>query len=148
MGDHNVHASWQRSHSSSRMVVCHNVVDLELPYASRPTPRKAVIVYSNRTVRDMFSVLLRMVRRRLTGVRKDSATNRALAFSCLNVSIKRPHSRQVGTLNGGYRNGEHTKSFISDISLSTSSMNCMMKSTSLCFNISSVWKLVIRNEIS
>lgn len=41
-----------------------------------------------------------------------------------------------------------TKSFISDISLSTSSMNCIMKSTNLCFNISSVWKFVIKNEIS
>jgi hypothetical protein len=41
-----------------------------------------------------------------------------------------------------------TKSFISEISLSTSSMNCMMKSTSLCFNISSVWKFVIKKEIS
>lgn len=42
----------------------------------------------------------------------------------------------------------HTKSFISEISLSTSSMNSMMKSTSLCFNISSVWKFVIKNEMS
>jgi hypothetical protein len=41
-----------------------------------------------------------------------------------------------------------TKSFISEISLSTSSMNCMIKSTSLCFNISSVWKFVIKKEIS
>ena len=41
-----------------------------------------------------------------------------------------------------------TNSFISEISLSTSSINCMMKSTSLCFNISSVWKLVIKNEMS
>ena len=44
--------------------------------------------------------------------------------------------------------GRRTKSFISDISLSTSSMNCIMKSTSLCFSISSVWKFVIKNEIS
>ena len=41
-----------------------------------------------------------------------------------------------------------TKSFISEISLSTSSMNWIIKSTSLCFNIASVWKLVIRNEMS
>lgn len=41
-----------------------------------------------------------------------------------------------------------TKSFISEISLSTSSMNCIMKSTSLCFSISSVWKFVIKKEIS
>jgi hypothetical protein len=41
-----------------------------------------------------------------------------------------------------------TKSFISDISLSTSSINWMMKSTNLCFNMSSVWKLVIRKEMS
>lgn len=41
-----------------------------------------------------------------------------------------------------------TKSFISEISLSTSSMNWMMKSTNLCFSISSVWKLVIRKEMS
>ena len=41
-----------------------------------------------------------------------------------------------------------TNSFISEISLSTSSMNWMMKSTSLCFNISSVWKFVIRKEMS
>lgn len=27
-------------------------------------------------------------------------------------------------------------------------MNCMMKSTNLCFNISSVWKFVIRKEMS
>lgn len=55
------------------------------------------------------------------GVRKDSATKRALAFR---------------------------KSFISEISLSTSSMNWIIKSTSLCFSISSVWALVIRNEMS
>jgi len=42
----------------------------------------------------------------------------------------------------------HTNSFISEISLSTSSINWMIKSTSLCFSISSVWKLVIRNEMS
>lgn len=41
-----------------------------------------------------------------------------------------------------------TNSFISEISLSTSSINWMMKSTSLCFNISSVWKFVIKNEMS
>lgn len=41
-----------------------------------------------------------------------------------------------------------TNSFISEISLSTSSMNWIMKSTSLCFNISSVWKFVIRKEMS
>lgn len=57
----------------------------------------------------------------LTGVRKLSATKRARAFR---------------------------KSFISEISLSTSSMNCMIKSTSLCFNISSVWKFVIKKEMS
>lgn len=71
-----------------------------------------------------------------TGVKKDSATNLARAFK---------------------------NSFISLISLSTSSINCMMKSTSLCFNIlhelghlpttesnthSSVWKFVIRKDIS
>lgn len=56
-----------------------------------------------------------------TGVKKDSATNLALAF----------------------RN-----SFISEISLSTSSINCIMKSTSLCFSISSVCVLVIKKEIS
>lgn len=39
-------------------------------------------------------------------------------------------------------------SFISEISLSTSSMNWIMKSTNLCFNISSVWKFVIKNDIS
>lgn len=44
--------------------------------------------------------------------------------------------------------GRLTKSFISEISLSTSSMNCIIKSTNLCFNISSVWKFVIKNEIS
>lgn len=38
--------------------------------------------------------------------------------------------------------------FISLISLSTSSMNSMIKSTNLSFNICSVWKLVIKNEIS
>lgn len=43
---------------------------------------------------------------------------------------------------------QHTKSFISEISLSTSSMNCIIKSTNLCFNISSVWKFVIKKEIS
>lgn len=42
----------------------------------------------------------------------------------------------------------HTKSFISEISLSTSSMNWMIKSTSLCLSISSVWKFVIKKEIS
>ena len=41
-----------------------------------------------------------------------------------------------------------TNSFISEISLSTSSMNWMMKSTSLCFSISSVWTFVMRNEMS
>lgn len=43
---------------------------------------------------------------------------------------------------------QHTKSFISDISLSTSSMNCIMKSTNLCFSISSVCVFVIRKDIS
>lgn len=57
----------------------------------------------------------------LTGVKKDSATKRALAFK---------------------------NNFISEISLSTSSMNCIMKSTSLCFNISSVCVFVIKNEMS
>lgn len=46
------------------------------------------------------------------------------------------------------RDNIRTKSFISDISLSTSSINSMIKSTSLCFNIASVWKLVIKNEMS
>jgi hypothetical protein len=46
------------------------------------------------------------------------------------------------------RGAELTKSFISDISLSTSSMNWMMKSTNLCLSISSVWVFVIRKEIS
>jgi len=55
------------------------------------------------------------------GVKKASATNLALAFK---------------------------NSFISDISLSTSSMNWMMKSTSLCLSISSVWKFVMRKEMS
>lgn len=72
-----------------------------------------------------------------TGVKNDSATNRALALS-YNRQF-RDHISQSRVL---------TKSFISEISLSTSSMNWMMKSTSLCFNISSVWKFVIRNEIS
>ncbi len=58
---------------------------------------------------------------RRTGVKNDSATNLARAL----------------------RN-----SFISDISLSTSSMNWMMKSTSLCLSISSVWKFVIRKDMS
>ena len=44
--------------------------------------------------------------------------------------------------------GKLTNSFISEISLSTSSMNCMMKSTNLCLSISSVWKFVMRNEMS
>lgn len=44
--------------------------------------------------------------------------------------------------------GCRTNNFISEISLSTSSMNSMMKSTSLCLSISSVWKLVIRKEMS
>ena len=42
----------------------------------------------------------------------------------------------------------HTKSFISEISLSTSSINWIMKSTSLCLSISSTFRFVIRNEIS
>ena len=41
-----------------------------------------------------------------------------------------------------------TNNFISEISLSTSSMNWIIKSTNLCFNISSVWKFVIKNEMS
>jgi hypothetical protein len=77
---------------------------------------------------------------RLTGVKKDSATNLALAFNWNGMDQYQDMEAQ------GLRN--LTKSFISDISLSTSSMNWMIKSTSLCFNISSVWKLVIRKEIS
>lgn len=48
----------------------------------------------------------------------------------------------------GLFKGVRTKSFISEISLSTSSINWIIKSTSLCFNMASVWKFVIRNEIS
>ncbi len=61
---------------------------------------------------------------------------------------------QLRTLSAqGYREkwgglGRRTNNFISEISLSTSSMNWMMKSTSLCFSISSVWKFVIRKDIS
>ena len=43
---------------------------------------------------------------------------------------------------------EFTESFISEISLSISSMKWITKSTSLCLNISSVWKLVMRKLIS
>lgn len=76
----------------------------------------------------------------LTGVRKDSATNLALAFSYSYVSTR-------GQLGGDVQY-KHTNSFISEISLSTSSMNSIMKSTSLCFNSSSAWKLVIKKEMS
>jgi hypothetical protein len=41
-----------------------------------------------------------------------------------------------------------SESFISEISLSTSSMNWMIKSTSLCLSIVSAWALVMRNEMS
>ncbi|KAJ8982576.1 hypothetical protein NQ317_005047 [Molorchus minor] len=41
-----------------------------------------------------------------------------------------------------------TASFISDISLSISSIKCITKSTSLCLYICSVWKLVMRKLIS
>lgn len=74
---------------------------------------------------------------RRTGVRKDSATKRALAFNCVGSA-----SCLQGLPDG------LTKSFISEISLSTSSINWMIKSTSLCFNISSVWKLVMRKDMS
>lgn len=70
------------------------------------------------------------------GVKKDSATNRAREFSCIRQSRASKSARGC------------TKSFISEISLSTSSMNWMMKSTSLCLSISSVWKLVIKKEMS
>jgi hypothetical protein len=78
----------------------------------------------------------------LTGVKKDSATKRARAFNC---------SRGVSWCHRqgeGERREWHTNSFISEISLSTSSINWMIKSTSLCFSISSVWKFVIKNEMS
>jgi len=55
------------------------------------------------------------------GVRNDSATNLARAFK---------------------------KSFISEISLSTSSINWMIKSTNLCLSISSVWVFVIKKLMS
>jgi hypothetical protein len=77
----------------------------------------------------------------LTGIRNDSATNLARAFNCGDRSVWAKDNRKI-------RKWERTKSFISDISLSTSSMNSMIKSTNLCFNMSSVWKFVIRNEIS
>lgn len=51
------------------------------------------------------------------------------------------------TMNSDVRS-KLTNNFISEISLSTSSINCIMKSTSLCFSISSVWKLVTRKEMS
>ena len=76
-----------------------------------------------------------------TGVRNDSATNLARAFSYpdgQNCASKRERRYLGGRLIVYEGKGVHTKSFISDISLSTSSMNCMMKSTSLCFSISSV----------
>ena len=76
----------------------------------------------------IFSLSLPGVARAHTGVRNDSATNRALAFNWF--------SQHRGEINQWSR--VRTKSFISDISLSTSSMNCMMKSTSLCLSISSV----------
>jgi hypothetical protein len=41
-----------------------------------------------------------------------------------------------------------TESFMSDISASMSCMNCTMKSTTLCLNMCSVWKLVTRKEMS
>lgn len=77
---------------------------------------------------------------RLTGVKKLSATKRALAFNCKLLALDQVSVHALKAIL--------TNSFISEISLSTSSMNCMMKSTSLCFNISSVWKFVIKNEMS
>jgi len=43
---------------------------------------------------------------------------------------------------------EFKLSFISLISLSTSSINCIIKSTSLCLSIVSAWKFVMRKEMS
>lgn len=76
----------------------------------------------------------------LTGVKKLSATKRALAFNYMLLALEQVSVHALKAIL--------TNSFISEISLSTSSINCMMKSTSLCFNISSVWKLVIKNEMS
>ena len=82
----------------------------------------------------------------LTGVKNDSATNLALAFNYIVVSV---HSQTDDPLGRNLKQAYSlTNSFISDISLSTSSMNCIMKSTSLCFNISSVCTFVIRKEMS
>lgn len=72
-----------------------------------------------------------------TGVKKDSATKRARAFNCASLA-----SGSTSVVEA------RTNSFISEISLSTSSMNCIMKSTSLCLSISWVWKFVMRNEMS
>jgi len=74
-----------------------------------------------------------------TGVKNDSATNLARALSFLNSQHVAPFVQQgTKTENEVGKPGVPTKSFISDISLSTSSMNCIMKSTNLCFSISSV----------
>lgn len=72
-----------------------------------------------------------------TGVKNDSATNRARAFNCDMVSICTTNRCDI-----------RTKSFISEISLSTSSKNWMINSTNWCFSSCSVWKFVIRNEMS
>ena len=58
-----------------------------------------------------------------------------------NLTLLRNSSAQILAL-------ELTDNFISEISLSISSMKWMTKSTSLWRNISSVWKLVIRKLMS
>lgn len=105
----------------------------------------------------LVSISASLNRRVHTGVKKDSATNRARAFNCeLLASDTAIPTSQARV--------DHTKSFISEISLSTSSIlfnnvsirshqatkrqwgkkegnrtdNWSTKSTSLCFNIDSV----------
>lgn len=96
-------------------------------------------LFLNRTVVVLGSCRIILEGYGLTGVRKDSATNRALAFS---------YRSCVSKIKAIIQSYSHTNNFISDISLSTSSINCMIKSTSLCFSISSVWKFVMRKEMS
>lgn len=70
--------------------------------------------------------------------RKSSLFARSLRSSQLSLPLDlRTHRALAFKLN-----------FISEISLSTSSINWIIKSTSLCLYICSVWKLVMRKEMS
>ena len=75
-----------------------------------------------------------------TAVRYDSATTRALAFR---LSFISPISLATSSMNLGKHHNQRLAQFGSE-----SERNWIIKSTILCFNIVSEWKLVIKNDMT